>query len=120
MLMCKYSNCCAAIKISEGCSYDEVVEKICVKFKELSVGNFCLFFSVPRYSNCIVECDDDLGNMLSMVGGSGSGCHVVDAVVGDKRIVEVDDDNSCKIDSVICESSLVNDCDDFGGLLPSF
>ncbi|KAL7232287.1 hypothetical protein ACSBR2_010332 [Camellia fascicularis] len=56
--------------------------------------------------------------MLSTVGCSGS--HVVDVVVGDKRIVEVDDDNSCRIDSVICESSLVNDCDDFGGLLPSF
>ncbi|KAL7195668.1 hypothetical protein ACSBR1_035830 [Camellia fascicularis] len=56
--------------------------------------------------------------MLSMVGGSG--CHVVDVVVGDKRIVEVDDGNSCRIDSVICENSLVNDCDDFGGLLPSF
>ncbi|XP_028102944.1 uncharacterized protein LOC114302154 [Camellia sinensis] len=53
-----------------------------------------------------------------MVGCSGS--HVVDVVVGDKRIVEVDDDNSCRIDSVICENSLVNDCDDFGGLLPSF
>ncbi|KAL7202607.1 hypothetical protein ACSBR1_034135 [Camellia fascicularis] len=53
-----------------------------------------------------------------MVGCSGS--HVVDVVVGDKRIVEVDDDNSCRIDSVICESSLVNNCDDFGGLLPSF
>ncbi|KAL7179081.1 hypothetical protein ACSBR1_042455 [Camellia fascicularis] len=88
MLMCKYSNCCAAIKISEGCSYDEVVEKICAKFKELSVG--------------------------------GSGCHVVDVVVGDKRIVEVDDGNSSRIDSVIGESSLVNDCDDFGGLLPNF
>ncbi|XP_028103471.1 uncharacterized protein LOC114302617 [Camellia sinensis] len=118
MLMCKYSNSCAAIKISEGCSYHKVVEKISAKFKELSVGNFCLFFSIPGYSNCIVECDDDLGNMLSMVGCSGS--HVVDVVVGDKRIVEVDDDNSCRIDSVICESSLVNDCDDFGGLLPSF
>ncbi|KAL7178879.1 hypothetical protein ACSBR1_042275 [Camellia fascicularis] len=54
--------------------------------------------------------------MLSMVGCSGS--HVVD-VVGDKRIVEVDDSSS-RIDSVICESSLVNDCDGFGGLLPSF
>ena len=30
------------------------------------------------------------------------------------------DDNSSRIDSVICESSLVNNCDDFGGLLPSF
>ena len=117
MLMCKYSNSCAAIKISEGCNYHEVVEKISAKFKELSVGNFCLFFSIPGYSNCIVECDDNLGNMLSMVGCSGS--HVIDVVVGDKRIVEVDD-NSSRIDSVICESSLVNDCDDFGGLLPSF
>ncbi|KAL7160910.1 hypothetical protein ACSBR2_041535 [Camellia fascicularis] len=53
-----------------------------------------------------------------MVGCSGS--HVVDVVVGDKRIMEVDNDNSCRIDSVICESSLVNDCDDFGGLLLSF
>ncbi|KAL7190720.1 hypothetical protein ACSBR2_022906 [Camellia fascicularis] len=53
-----------------------------------------------------------------MVGCSGS--HVVDVVVGDKRIVEVDDDNSCRIDSVICESSLVNDCDDFGGGVPAF
>ncbi|XP_028111003.1 uncharacterized protein LOC114309464 [Camellia sinensis] len=52
-----------------------------------------------------------------MVGCSGS--HVVDVVVGDKRIVEVDD-NSSRIDSIICESSLVNDCDDFGGSLPSF
>ncbi|KAL7263024.1 hypothetical protein ACSBR1_001236 [Camellia fascicularis] len=118
MLMCKYSNSCAAIKISEGCSYHEVVEKISAKFKELSVGNFCLFFSIPGYSNCIVECDDDLGNMLSIVGCSGS--HVVDVVVGDKRIVEVGDDNSYRIDYVICESSLVNDCNDFGGLLPSF
>ncbi|XP_028065414.1 uncharacterized protein LOC114268439 [Camellia sinensis] len=67
--MCKYSNSCAAIKISEGCC---------------------------------------------------SGSHVGDVVVGEKRIVEVDGDNSCRIDSVICESSLVNDCDDFGGLLPSF
>ncbi|KAL7169341.1 hypothetical protein ACSBR2_034396 [Camellia fascicularis] len=56
--------------------------------------------------------------MLSMVGCSGY--NVVDVVVGDKRIVEVDDDNSCRIVFVICESSLVNDCDDFGGLLPSF
>ncbi|KAL7202604.1 hypothetical protein ACSBR1_034132 [Camellia fascicularis] len=118
MLMSKYSNSCAAIKISEGCSYHEVVEKISAKFKELSVGNFCLFFSIPGYSNCIVECDDDLGNMLSMVGCNGS--HVVDVVVGDKRIVEVDDDNSCRIDSVIYESSLVNNYDDFGSLLPSF
>ncbi|KAL7230209.1 hypothetical protein ACSBR2_008674 [Camellia fascicularis] len=55
--------------------------------------------------------------MLSMVGCNGS--HVVDVVVGDKRIVEIDD-NSSRIDSVICESSLVNGCDDFGGLLPSF
>ncbi|KAL7181865.1 hypothetical protein ACSBR1_040721 [Camellia fascicularis] len=55
--------------------------------------------------------------MMSMVGCSGS--HVVDIVVGDRRIVEVDD-NSSRIDSVICECSLVNDCDDFGGLLPSF
>ncbi|KAL7194686.1 hypothetical protein ACSBR1_035008 [Camellia fascicularis] len=99
MLMCRYSNSYAAIKISEGCSYHEVVEKISAKFEELSVGNFCLFFSIPGYSNCIVECDDDLGNMLSMVGCSGS--HVVDVVVGDKRIVEVDDDNSCRIDSII-------------------
>ncbi|XP_028078288.1 uncharacterized protein LOC114280148 [Camellia sinensis] len=53
-----------------------------------------------------------------MVGCSGS--HVVDVVVGDKRIVEVDDDNSYRIDYVICESSLVNNCDDFGGLLLSF
>lgn len=118
MLMCKYSNSCVAIKISEGYSYHEVVEKICAKFKELSVGNFYLFFSILGYSNCIVECDDDLGNMLSMVGGSG--CRVVDVVVGEKRIVEVDNDNSCMIDSIICESSMVNDCDDFGGLLPSF
>ncbi|KAL7237347.1 hypothetical protein ACSBR2_003605 [Camellia fascicularis] len=55
--------------------------------------------------------------MLSIIGCSGS--DVVDVVVGDKRIVEVDD-NSSRIDSVIYESSLVNDCDDFGGLLPSF
>ncbi|KAL7197128.1 hypothetical protein ACSBR1_037032 [Camellia fascicularis] len=55
--------------------------------------------------------------MMSMVASSGS--HVVDIVVGDRRIVEVDD-NFCMIDSVICESFLVNDCDDFGGLLPSF
>ncbi|KAL7185894.1 hypothetical protein ACSBR2_027782 [Camellia fascicularis] len=87
MLMCKYSNSCVAIKISEGCSYHEIVKKIFPKFKELSVG-------------C-------------------SGSHIIDVVVGDKRIVEVDD-NSSKIDFVICESSLVNDCDDFGGLLPSF
>ncbi|KAL7205940.1 hypothetical protein ACSBR2_018789 [Camellia fascicularis] len=52
-----------------------------------------------------------------IVGCSGS--HVVDVVVGDKRIVEVDDYSS-RIDFVICESSLVNDCDDFGTLLPSF
>jgi len=64
MLMCKYSNCCAAIKISEGCSYDEIVKKICAKFKELSVGNFCLFFFVLGYSNCIVECDNDLLMLL--------------------------------------------------------
>ncbi|KAL7180295.1 hypothetical protein ACSBR1_043499 [Camellia fascicularis] len=117
MLMCKYSKSCAAIKISEGCSYHEVVEKICAKFKELNVGNCCLFFSIPRYSNCIVECDDDLGNMMSMVASSGS--YVVDLVVGDRKIVEVDD-NSSRINSVICESSLVNDCDDFGDFLPSF
>ncbi|KAL7239674.1 hypothetical protein ACSBR2_005545 [Camellia fascicularis] len=55
--------------------------------------------------------------MLSIVGCSGS--HVVDVVVGDKRIMGVDD-NSSRIDYVICESSLVNDCDDFGGLLLSF
>ncbi|KAL7169550.1 hypothetical protein ACSBR2_034559 [Camellia fascicularis] len=55
--------------------------------------------------------------MMSMVGCYGS--HVVDVVVGDRRIVKVDD-NSSRIDSVICESSLVNDCDDFGSLLPSF
>ncbi|XP_028098277.1 uncharacterized protein LOC114297989 [Camellia sinensis] len=47
-----------------------------------------------------------------------SGSHVVDVVVGDKRIVEVDN-NSSRINSVICESSLVNDCDDFGGV-PGF
>ncbi|KAL7255176.1 hypothetical protein ACSBR1_009355 [Camellia fascicularis] len=118
MLMYNYSNSCATIKISEGCSYHEVVEKISAKFKELSVGNFCLFLSIPGYSNCIVECDDDLGNMLSMVGCSSF--HVVDVVGGDKRIVEVDDDNSCRIDSIICESSLVDDCDDFGGGVPAF
>ncbi|KAL7186062.1 hypothetical protein ACSBR2_027923 [Camellia fascicularis] len=78
---------CATVKISEGCSYHKVVEKISAKFKELSVGY--------------------------------SGSHVVNVIVGDRRIVEVDD-NSSRIDSVICESSLVNDCDDFGGLLPSF
>ncbi|KAL7241942.1 hypothetical protein ACSBR1_014506 [Camellia fascicularis] len=55
--------------------------------------------------------------MMSMVGCSGS--HVVDVVVGDRRIVEVDD-NFSRIDSVICESFLVNDCDDFGDLLSSF
>ncbi|KAL7168953.1 hypothetical protein ACSBR2_034059 [Camellia fascicularis] len=55
--------------------------------------------------------------MLSMVGCSGY--NVVDVIVSDKRIMEVDD-NSSRIDSVIYESSLVNDCDDFGGLLPSF
>ncbi|XP_028113755.1 uncharacterized protein LOC114311789 [Camellia sinensis] len=85
--MCKYSKSCAAIKISEGCSYHEVIEKISMKFKELSVG-------------C-------------------SGSHVVNVVVGDRRIVEIDD-NSSRIDSVICESSLINDCDNFGSLLPSF
>ncbi|XP_028112250.1 uncharacterized protein LOC114310469 [Camellia sinensis] len=53
-----------------------------------------------------------------MVGGSG--CHVVDVIVGDKRVVEVDDGNSYRIDSVTCESSFVNDCDDVGGLLRSF
>ncbi|KAL7252937.1 hypothetical protein ACSBR1_007484 [Camellia fascicularis] len=95
LLMCKYSNSCAAIKINEGCSYHEVIEKISAKFKELSVGNFCLFFFIPGFSNCIVECDDDLGNMMPMVGCSGS--HVVDVVVGDRRIVEVDD-NSSRID----------------------
>ncbi|KAL7180306.1 hypothetical protein ACSBR1_043509 [Camellia fascicularis] len=52
-----------------------------------------------------------------MVGCSGS--HVVDVVVGDRRIVKVDD-NSFRIDSVFCESFLVNDCEDFGDLLPSF
>ncbi|KAL7191916.1 hypothetical protein ACSBR2_023901 [Camellia fascicularis] len=52
-----------------------------------------------------------------MVGCGGS--HVVDVVVGDRRIVEVDD-NSFRIDSIICESSLVNDCDDFGGGVPAF
>ncbi|KAL7265013.1 hypothetical protein ACSBR1_002876 [Camellia fascicularis] len=51
--------------------------------------------------------------MMSMGGCSGS--HVIDIVVGDRRIMEVDD-NSSRIDSVICESSLVNDCDDFGGV----
>ncbi|KAL7175150.1 hypothetical protein ACSBR2_028870 [Camellia fascicularis] len=55
--------------------------------------------------------------MMSMVGCSGS--HVVDVVVSDRRIAEVDD-NSSRIDSVICESSLVNDCDDFGDLLSNF
>ncbi|KAL7226064.1 hypothetical protein ACSBR1_021239 [Camellia fascicularis] len=114
MLMCKYSKSCAAIKISERCSYHEVVEKICAKFKELSVGNCCLFFfSIRGYSNCIVEYDDDLGNMMSMVASSGS--HVVDVVVDDRRIVEVVD-NSSRINSVICENFLVNDCDDFGGV----
>ncbi|XP_028087434.1 uncharacterized protein LOC114288146 [Camellia sinensis] len=53
-----------------------------------------------------------------MVGGSG--CHVVDVIVGDKRVVEVDDGNSCRTNSVTCESSFVNDCDDVGGLLRSF
>ncbi|XP_028059386.1 uncharacterized protein LOC114263087 [Camellia sinensis] len=53
-----------------------------------------------------------------MVGGSG--CHVVDVIVGDKRVMEVNDGNSCRIDSVTCESSFVNDCDDVGGLLCSF
>ncbi|KAL7248633.1 hypothetical protein ACSBR2_003388 [Camellia fascicularis] len=80
MLMCKYSKSYAPIKISEGCSYHEVVKKICAKFKKLSVGNCCLFFSIPGYSNCIVECDDDLGNMMSMVASSGS--HVV-GVIGE-------------------------------------
>ncbi|XP_028055438.1 uncharacterized protein LOC114259605 [Camellia sinensis] len=79
--MCKYSKSCAAITISEGCSYHEIVEKIYAKFKELSVGY--------------------------------SGSHVVDIVVGDRRIVEVGD-NSSGIDFVHCESSLVDDCDDFG------
>ncbi|KAL7162560.1 hypothetical protein ACSBR2_042954 [Camellia fascicularis] len=55
--------------------------------------------------------------MMSMVGCSGS--HVIDVVVGDRRIVKVDD-NSFRIDSVFCESSLVNDCEEFGDLLPSF
>ncbi|KAL7241503.1 hypothetical protein ACSBR1_014152 [Camellia fascicularis] len=55
--------------------------------------------------------------MMSMVGCSGS--HAVDIVMGDRRIVEVDD-NSFRINSVICESSLVNDCDHFSGLLPIF
>ncbi|XP_028101778.1 uncharacterized protein LOC114301073 [Camellia sinensis] len=36
--MCKYSNSCASIKITEGCSYHEVVEKTSAKLKELSVG----------------------------------------------------------------------------------
>ncbi|XP_028070034.1 uncharacterized protein LOC114272512 [Camellia sinensis] len=51
---------------------------------------------------------------------SGSSCHVVDVIVGDKRVVEVDDGNSCRIDFVTCKSSFVNDCDDVGGLLRSF
>ncbi|XP_028076037.1 serine/threonine-protein kinase STY17-like [Camellia sinensis] len=41
-----------------------------------------------------------------MVASSGS--DVVDVVVGDTRIVEVDD-NSSRIDSVVCESSFIND-----------
>ncbi|XP_028059341.1 uncharacterized protein LOC114263046 [Camellia sinensis] len=66
-LLCKYNGCTFAIKIDQNVTYDQLVEKLCLKWDNLQSDNICLSYSLPGHPNCILDNNKELDLLLALV-----------------------------------------------------
>ena len=66
-LLCKYNGCTFAIKIDQNVTYDQLVEKLCLKWDNLQSDNVCLSYSLPRHPNCTLDNNEELDLLLALV-----------------------------------------------------
>ncbi|GMP43060.1 hypothetical protein CsSME_00012572 [Camellia sinensis var. sinensis] len=82
-LLCKYNGCTFAIKFDRNVTYDQLVDKLCLKWDSLQSDNNCLSYSLPRHPSCTLDNNEKLGLLLALVIHFDSKC--IDVVVREKN-----------------------------------
>ncbi|XP_028085237.1 uncharacterized protein LOC114286284 [Camellia sinensis] len=78
-LLCKYNGCTFAIKIDQNVTYDQLVEKLCLKWDNLQSDNIFLSYSLPGHPNCTLDNNEALDLLFALVVHFDSKC--IDVVV---------------------------------------
>ncbi|KAF5936758.1 hypothetical protein HYC85_024264 [Camellia sinensis] len=82
-LLCKYNGCTFVIKIDRNVTYDQLVDKLCLKWDSLQSDNICLSYSLPGHPSCMLDNKEELELLLALVVHFDSKC--IDVVVRGKN-----------------------------------
>eukprot|EP00268_Persea_americana_P013461 TRINITY_DN15912_c0_g3_i3.p1 TRINITY_DN15912_c0_g3~~TRINITY_DN15912_c0_g3_i3.p1 ORF type:complete len:113 (-),score=11.82 TRINITY_DN15912_c0_g3_i3:1928-2266(-) len=60
MLLCKYGMFTSVIHLSESMKYNDLMHRVCNKWKNLAVNMVCLTYALPGHPKCLLDNDLDL------------------------------------------------------------
>ncbi|KAH7848815.1 hypothetical protein Vadar_008449 [Vaccinium darrowii] len=67
MLLCTYGSSTCVVRVSATMDFDELVNTLCAKWKNLTSSSISLLYSLPNHCKCMLESQDDFENMLIVV-----------------------------------------------------
>ncbi|XP_028060256.1 uncharacterized protein LOC114263872 [Camellia sinensis] len=82
-LLCNYNDCTFAIKIDRNVTYDQLLDKLCLKWDSLQFDNICLSYSLLGHPSCTLDNNEELELLLALVVHFDSKC--TDVVVRGKN-----------------------------------
>ncbi|KAI8542615.1 hypothetical protein RHMOL_Rhmol08G0151000 [Rhododendron molle] len=95
--MCRRGELSASVVLSRRATFQDLVEKLCLKWSDLKGGALLLLYSLEGHAKCMLSCDDDLEalfaltlsrhidaiDVILMDSGSSSTCNTVDPCSSD-------------------------------------
>ncbi|THG08760.1 hypothetical protein TEA_014042 [Camellia sinensis var. sinensis] len=82
LLLCCYGSNMFVINVVQSFSFDELVKYVCNKWCDLSADLITMFYRLPGYTNCHLDNNEELQNML--LHGKSIGVERIDVVVEQK------------------------------------
>ncbi|XP_028070439.1 uncharacterized protein LOC114272923 [Camellia sinensis] len=82
LLLCCYGSNMFVINVVQSFSFDELVKCVCNKWCDLSADSITMFYRLSEYTNCHLDNNEELQNMLLL--GKSIGVEGIDVVVEQK------------------------------------
>eukprot|EP00268_Persea_americana_P013460 TRINITY_DN15912_c0_g3_i2.p1 TRINITY_DN15912_c0_g3~~TRINITY_DN15912_c0_g3_i2.p1 ORF type:complete len:191 (-),score=27.76 TRINITY_DN15912_c0_g3_i2:1759-2331(-) len=73
MLLCKYGMFTSVIHLSESMKYNDLMHRVCNKWKNLAVNMVCLTYALPGHPKCLLDNDLDLLSLSMLASLMGMG-----------------------------------------------
>ncbi|GMP86092.1 hypothetical protein CsSME_00039015 [Camellia sinensis var. sinensis] len=121
LLLCTYGQTNVVVRLHQGSTFVELINRICRKFDGLIPEMVVLLFAIPEYNKFKVSCDEDVQNMLSI--GKCFGLDYIDVIVQSQNVgdgVNCSGDGCMFEDGHSTDGDKMFDVDDRMDLLPLY